>query len=61
MKQKDVDDVLGGQGAWDNVDQTAAQCPNADCEGGGRKLFVSYSTRLTHRRILLSAADSLSR
>ncbi|ORY81448.1 hypothetical protein BCR37DRAFT_402859 [Protomyces lactucae-debilis] len=39
MKQKDVDDVLGGQGSWDNVDQTAAQCPNADCEGGGQGAY----------------------
>lgn len=22
MKRKEVDDVMGGEGAWDNVDQT---------------------------------------
>jgi DNA-directed RNA polymerase III subunit RPC11 len=33
MKRKEVDDVMGGEGAWDNVDQTEAQCPNDACEG----------------------------
>lgn len=26
-ERKEIDDVLGGQGSWDNVDQTRAQCP----------------------------------
>lgn len=25
--RKEIDDVLGGQGSWDNVDQTRTQCP----------------------------------
>lgn len=33
MKRKEVDDVMGGEGAWDNVDQTATQCPGSDCDG----------------------------
>ncbi|KAI9852367.1 MAG: RNA polymerase III C11 subunit [Thelocarpon superellum] len=33
MKRKEVEDVMGGQGAWDNVDQTDVQCPTEDCEG----------------------------
>ncbi|OLL23994.1 DNA-directed RNA polymerase III subunit RPC10 [Neolecta irregularis DAH-3] len=31
MKKKAVDDVLGGEKAWDNVDRTDAQCPNDSC------------------------------
>ena len=27
-KRKQVDDILGGAGAWENVDKTAAVCPN---------------------------------
>ena len=39
MKQKEVDDVLGGEGAWDNVDQTAAQCPAESCDSGRAYFF----------------------
>lgn len=28
MKQKEVDDVMGGEGAWDNVDQTEGIHPS---------------------------------
>lgn len=45
MKQKEVDDVLGGEGAWDNVDQTAAQCPNRDCSDGTRAYFFQLQIR----------------
>lgn len=27
MKRKEVDDVMGGEGAWDNVDQTEGMHP----------------------------------
>lgn len=27
MKRKEVDDVMGGEGAWDNVDQTEGTHP----------------------------------
>jgi DNA-directed RNA polymerase III subunit RPC11 len=27
IKKKQVDDVLGGDDAWDNVDKTTAKCP----------------------------------
>ena len=33
MKRKEVDDVMGGEGAWDNVDQTEVMCPIDACEG----------------------------
>lgn len=33
MKRKQVDDVMGGEGAWDNVDQTEVQCPGQECDG----------------------------
>jgi DNA-directed RNA polymerase III subunit RPC11 len=31
MKKKEAEDILGGKGAWDNVDQTNVQCPNEKC------------------------------
>ncbi|KAF3036285.1 RNA polymerase III C11 subunit [Didymella heteroderae] len=38
LKKKEVEDILGGKGAWDNVDKTedaeqpcAMQCPNEKC------------------------------
>lgn len=33
MERKQIDDVIGGKGAWDNVDQTAVRCPTNTCEG----------------------------
>jgi DNA-directed RNA polymerase III subunit RPC11 len=33
MPKKEVDDVLGGEGAWDNVDQTKILCPTGHCSG----------------------------
>lgn len=33
MERKAVDDVLGGEGAWDNVDQTTVRCPKDECTG----------------------------
>jgi DNA-directed RNA polymerase III subunit RPC11 len=27
MKKKEVEDILGGKGAWDNVDQTNGATP----------------------------------
>ncbi|KAK6464982.1 putative RNA polymerase III subunit C11 [Scheffersomyces coipomensis] len=32
LHRKEVDDVLGGEGTWDNVDQTAAQCAIDSCD-----------------------------
>ncbi|KAF2476908.1 uncharacterized protein BDR25DRAFT_208675 [Lindgomyces ingoldianus] len=31
IKKKEVDDVIGGKGAWDNVDKTSVQCPDEKC------------------------------
>ena len=45
MKRKEVDDVMGGEGAWDNVDQTDAQCPNDACEDGMRAYFYMVQIR----------------
>ncbi|KAI9806343.1 MAG: hypothetical protein M1825_006458 [Sarcosagium campestre] len=33
MKRKEVEDVMGGPGAWDNVDRTGVQCKDTSCEG----------------------------
>ncbi|KAA1116168.1 RNA polymerase III C11 subunit [Puccinia graminis f. sp. tritici] len=30
LTRKEADDVLGGEDAWKNVDQTEAQCPKCD-------------------------------
>ncbi|KAF2680303.1 hypothetical protein K458DRAFT_407331 [Lentithecium fluviatile CBS 122367] len=31
LRQKEVDDVIGGAGSWDNVDKVKVQCPNEKC------------------------------
>lgn len=33
MPAKEIDDVMGGEGAWDNVDQTKILCPTGNCPG----------------------------
>ncbi|KAK7205237.1 hypothetical protein BZA70DRAFT_279377 [Myxozyma melibiosi] len=43
MKRKQLDDILGGAGAWDNADQTAAQCPK-DC-GNDRAYYFQLQIR----------------
>ncbi|TMW65507.1 hypothetical protein Poli38472_008149 [Pythium oligandrum] len=30
LQRKQVDDVLGGEAAWENVDQTEARCPHCE-------------------------------
>ncbi|KAF2433231.1 hypothetical protein EJ08DRAFT_95774 [Tothia fuscella] len=32
LKRKEVDDILGGAGAWENVDKTDVQCPDTNCK-----------------------------
>uniref|UniRef100_A0A7S1XKH4 DNA-directed RNA polymerase subunit n=1 Tax=Phaeomonas parva TaxID=124430 RepID=A0A7S1XKH4_9STRA len=32
LKRKQVDDVLGGAEAWENVDKTAADCPSCGAQ-----------------------------
>lgn len=44
LARKEVDDVLGGEGFWDNVDQTPAQCPNDDC-GATKAYFYQLQIR----------------
>lgn len=44
MKRKEVEDVLGGKDAWENVDQTDVQCPNQGC-GGDRAYFYQIQIR----------------
>ncbi|KAG4306101.1 hypothetical protein PORY_000089 [Pneumocystis oryctolagi] len=44
MKQKEIDDVLGGEGAWDNVDKTDAQCPSTYC-GNFKAYFFQIQIR----------------
>jgi len=36
---------MGGDGAWDNVDQTDAQCPNDACADGSRAYFYMVQIR----------------
>ncbi|ODV60787.1 DNA-directed RNA polymerase III core subunit RPC11 [Ascoidea rubescens DSM 1968] len=42
--RKEVDDVLGGEGSWDNVEQTSAQCPIENC-GNDRAYFFQLQIR----------------
>jgi len=44
LPRKQVDDVLGGEGAWDNVDQTTAQCPIDSC-GNDKAYFFQLQIR----------------
>ncbi|KAJ8100016.1 hypothetical protein POJ06DRAFT_282050 [Lipomyces tetrasporus] len=43
MKRKQLDDVLGGEGAWDNADQTTSQCPQ-EC-GCNKAYFFQLQIR----------------
>ncbi|CAI5470677.1 unnamed protein product [Closterium sp. Yama58-4] len=40
--QKEVDDVLGGEDAWKNVDKTEASCPKC---GHSQAFFMQIQTR----------------
>eukprot|EP00128_Syssomonas_multiformis_P000813 Colp12_sorted_trinity150504_noHs@19203 len=42
MKTKEVEDVMGGEEAWDNVDSTDAECPKCH---HGRAYFRMMQTR----------------
>ncbi|KAG7876607.1 hypothetical protein KL905_005333 [Ogataea polymorpha] len=44
LPRKQVDDVLGGEGAWDNVDQTVTQCPVESC-GFDKAYFFQLQIR----------------
>jgi DNA-directed RNA polymerase III subunit RPC11 len=44
VTRKKVDDVLGGEDAWQNVDQTDAQCPEPAC-GFGRAYYMQIQIR----------------
>lgn len=41
MKRKEVDDVMGGEGAWDNVDQTEGEGTTAM---GIEETWVAWET-----------------
>jgi DNA-directed RNA polymerase III subunit RPC11 len=47
LERKEVDDVLGGKEAWENVDQADAQCPVTSCS----------STRAYFMQIQIRSAD----
>lgn len=44
LPRKEIDDVLGGDGAWDNVDQTTTQCPVESC-GFDKAYFFQLQIR----------------
>ena len=44
LQRKEIDDVLGGQDAWENVDQTEEECPQKNCESR-RAFFMQIQTR----------------
>ncbi|KAF2456006.1 hypothetical protein BDY21DRAFT_65688 [Lineolata rhizophorae] len=39
MPRKEVEDIMGGAKAWENVDKTHVQCPNDRCNGGEAFFF----------------------
>ncbi len=43
-QRKQVDDVLGGAAAWENVDSTEVDCPQPDCTGA-RAYFMQLQIR----------------
>ena len=44
IKKKEAEDILGGKGAWDNVDHTDVQCPDGKC-GNTRAYFYMLQIR----------------
>ncbi|GAA99802.1 uncharacterized protein L969DRAFT_84147 [Mixia osmundae IAM 14324] len=44
QKRKQVDDVLGGEDAWKNVDSMAVPCTKKDCNGT-RAYYMQIQTR----------------
>eukprot|EP01084_Bolivina_argentea_P027812 51672_1 len=41
LKKKEVDDILGGDDAWKNVDRTQARCQNDECQGTEAYFFMA--------------------
>jgi DNA-directed RNA polymerase III subunit RPC11 len=39
IKRKEVEDVMGGQAAWDNADKTDVQCVDTECDGSQAYFF----------------------
>ncbi|KAF2194942.1 hypothetical protein K469DRAFT_698502 [Zopfia rhizophila CBS 207.26] len=40
VKGKQVEDILGGEGSWDNVDKTEVVCPNEKCRNGEAYFYM---------------------
>lgn len=34
LKQKEVEDIVGGSAQWENAQKTEIQCPNPNCDSG---------------------------
>jgi len=34
LKQKEVEDIVGGSAQWENAQRTEVQCPNDKCDSG---------------------------
>lgn len=47
MKKKEVEDILGGKGAWDNVDKTEGECYAR--QPVAAELLVTIARELTFR------------
>ena len=39
FKKKEIEDVFGGPGAWDNAQKGQAQCPKDGCDGEEAAFF----------------------
>ena len=44
LKKKEVEDIMGGAKAWENVDKTAVQCPYDGC-GGSEAYYRTVQIR----------------
>ncbi len=41
LKKKEIDDILGGDDAWKNVDRAQAKCQDKDCQGTEAFFFMA--------------------
>ena len=44
LKQKEVEDIVGGAAQWENAQKTEVQCPNSNC-GNGEAYFYQLQIR----------------
>ncbi|WFC96490.1 RNA polymerase III C11 subunit [Malassezia brasiliensis] len=55
LERKQVDDVMGGEDSWKNVDSTDATCPKCD---HGRAYYMQLQIRSADEPIILTAVTT---